>query len=61
MTEDILSNSNNKLSVKQDIVFKRIFAHRGNEIFLIEFLSALLKLEIRQIEIMHDIHLEKDN
>lgn len=55
---NILSNS--KLSVKQDIVFKRIFAHKGNEIFLIEFLSALLNLEIKQIEIMHDIHLEKD-
>lgn len=58
MEEDILSNK--KLSVKQDIVFKRIFAHKGNEIFLIQFLSALLNLKIKKIEIMHDIHLEKD-
>ncbi len=50
----------NKLSVKRDIVFKRIFAHKGNEEFLREFLSSLLNLEIKEIEIMHDIHLEKD-
>lgn len=49
-----------KLSVKRDIVFKRIFAHNGNEEFLREFLSALLRLDITKIEIMHDIHLEKD-
>ena len=50
----------NKLSVKRDIVFKRIFANKGNEEFLREFLSSLLNLEIKEIEIMHDIHLEKD-
>ena len=49
-----------KLRVKSDIVFKRIFAHKGNEEFLIQFLSALLKVNITSIDIMHDIHLEKD-
>ena len=49
-----------RLSVKRDIVFKRIFAHKENEAFLTEFLSSLLNLKIRKIEIMHDIHLEKD-
>ena len=49
-----------KLRVKSDIVFKRIFAHKGNEEFLIQFLSALLKVNITNIDIMHDIHLEKD-
>ena len=52
--------STTKLSVKKDIVFKRIFAHKGNEEFLKQFLSALLKLEIQEIEILHDLHLEKD-
>ena len=50
----------NRLSVKRDIVFKRIFAHKGNEEFLTEFLSSLLNIKIKNIEIMHDIHLEKD-
>ncbi len=49
----------NRLSVKRDIVFKRIFAHKGNEEFF-EFLSSLLNIKIKNIEIMHDIHLEKD-
>lgn len=49
-----------RLSVKRDIVFKRIFAHKGNEAFLTEFLSSLLNINIKKIEIMHDIHLEKD-
>lgn len=50
----------NRLSVKRDIVFKRIFAHKGNEEFLTEFLSSLLNIKIKNIEIMHDIHLEKN-
>ena len=50
----------NRLSVKRDIVFKRIFAHKGNEEFLTEFLSSLLNIKIKNIEIMRDIHLEKD-
>lgn len=56
-----MSNNDYKLSVKWDIVFKRIFAHKGNEEFLKQFLSSLLKLEINSIEILHDIHLEKDS
>lgn len=56
-----MSNNDYKLSVKRDIVFKRIFAHKGNEEFLKQFLSSLLKLEINSIEILHDIHLEKDS
>lgn len=54
------TQENNKLIVKRDIVFKRIFAHNGNEEFLKQFLSALLKVEIQEIEILHDLHLEKD-
>ena len=41
----------NRLSVKRDIVFKRIFAHKGNEEFLTEFLSSLLNIKIKNIEI----------
>lgn len=50
-----------KLSVKRDIVFKRIFAHKGNEDFLKQFLSSLLEIQIEKIEILHDIHLERDS
>lgn len=42
-------------------MFKRIFAHKGNEEFLKQFLSSLLKITIDDIEVLHDIHLEKDS
>ena len=45
-----------KQFVKRYIVFKK---YKENEAFLTEFLSYLLKLEIRKIEIKHDIDLEK--
>lgn len=56
-----MSSNDYRLSVKRDIVFKRIFAHKGNEDFLRNFLSSLLKISIDSIEILHDIHLEKDS
>jgi len=56
-----MSSNDYRLSVKRYIVFKRIFAHKGNEDFLRNFLSSLLKISIDSIEILHDIHLEKDN
>lgn len=49
-----------KLSLKNDYVFKRIFSKEGNEEYLKEFLSDLLKLDIKEIKIEHDVVLEKN-
>ena len=48
-----------KLSLTNDFVFKRIFAKKGNEGFLKDFLSSLLKLDIKEIEVAQDIMLAK--
>lgn len=56
----MLENTIGRLSVKNDFVFKRLFAKKGNENFLKEFLSELLKMEINTIKIAHDIVLEKN-
>ena len=50
----------NKLSMKNDYVFKRMFAKKGNEEYLKEFLSSVLGIKICEIEVEHDIALEKD-
>lgn len=49
-----------KLSLKNDYVFKRIFSKEGYEEYLKEFLSDLLKLDIKEIKIEHDVVLEKN-
>jgi len=54
------NNKNKKLSMRNDYVFKRIFTKKGNEDFLKEFLSNLLKIDIKKIEVEHDIALEKE-
>ena len=38
-----------KLNLKNDIIFKAFFSRKGNEEFLVDFLNALLKIEIKQI------------
>lgn len=55
-----VAQENKKLSMRNDYVFKRIFTKKGNEIFLKEFLSNLLKIDIKKIEVEHDIALEKE-
>lgn len=45
--------------MKNDVIFKAFFSRKGNEEFLIDFLSALLKLEIRKIQIHEEVNLEK--
>ncbi len=50
----------NKLSVKNDYVFKRLFTKKGNEKYLKEFLSSLLKMDIREIRIEHDKRLDQN-
>ncbi len=58
-----MNKSNNKkvFKVKDDIVFKELFSAKGNEDFLIEFLSSLLKIEIRKIEIQKEAELSIQN
>ena len=40
-----------KLNLKNDVIFKTFFSRKGNEEFLIDFLNALLKIEITKIKI----------
>ena len=42
---------NKVYKIKNDVIFKELFSKKGNEEFLIEFLSNLLKIEIKKIEI----------
>ena len=48
-----------QLTLKNDILFKTFFSRKGNEKFLQEFLSALLKVNITKIEIQRDASLER--
>ena len=48
-----------KLTLKNDIIFKTFFSRKGNEIFLIDFLNALLGIEIHNIQIKEEANLEK--
>ena len=47
-----------KFNLKNDIIFKTFFSRKGNEEFLIDFLSALLKIEITKIKIDQEVNLE---
>ena len=49
----------NKLNLRNDFVFKTFFSRKGNEEYLIEFLKALLKIEIDEITIQEEVNLEK--
>ena len=49
-----------RLNVKDDFVFKKIFSQPGNEKFLKEFLSCLLSIDIKEIDVRHDVALEKN-
>lgn len=48
-----------RLNLKNDIVFKAFFSRKGNEVFLIDFLNALLKIDIRKIRIQEEVNLEQ--
>ena len=47
-----------KYNLKNDVIFKKFFSRKGNEEFLIDFLSALLKIEITKIKIEQEVNLE---
>lgn len=60
MTQRILNtNIKKKLNLKNDILFKSFFSRKGNEKFLIDFLSSILKIEITDIQIQEEVNLEQ--
>ena len=46
-------------NLKDDIIFKAFFSRKGNEEFLIDFLKALLKIDIKSIEIREEVNIEQ--
>ena len=51
--------SNKKYNLKNDIIFKAFFSRKGNEIFLIDFLEALLNIKIEEIKIKEEVNIEQ--
>ncbi len=45
--------------LKNDVIFTTFFSRKGNEEFLIDFLSALLKIDITKIKIREEVNLQK--
>ena len=45
--------------LKNDVIFTTFFSRKGNEEFLIDFLRALLEIEITEIEIREEVNLER--
>lgn len=52
-------SNNTKLSMKNDFVFKKLFSTKGSEESLKDFLSNLLELDIKEIEVEHDVYLAR--
>ena len=46
-----MDNNLERLPLTDDYIFKRVFAYKGNESVLKDFLEALLKIEIKSIKI----------
>ena len=53
------TQTSRKYNLKNDIIFKTFFSRKGNEIFLIDFLNALLKIDIEKITIREEVNLEQ--
>ena len=54
-----LKKQTKEYDLKNDVIFTTFFSRKGNEEFLIEFLSALLEIEITEIEIREEVNLER--
>lgn len=54
-----LTKENKKYNLKNDIIFKAFFSRKGNEIFLIDFLEALLNIKIESIKIKEEVNIEQ--
>lgn len=66
MNNIIIENyTNNKetkrYNLKNDVIFKAFFAKKGNEQFLIDFLTGLLKIEIKKIKVEEEADILKFN
>lgn len=57
--QDIQTKEEKKYNLKNDVIFKSFFSRKGNEEFLIDFLNALLKIDIKNILIREEVNLEK--
>ena len=55
--EEIKENQTKKYNLKNDVIFKAFFGKKGNEQFLIDFLTGLLKINIKEIEIKEEVNL----
>ena len=49
-----------QLTPKNDIIFKRIFGNKENEVILKDFLSSIIEEPIKEIEVEKDTKLEKE-
>ena len=45
-----------KYNLKNDVIFQTFFSRKGNEEFLIDFLNALLKKDIKSIEVREEVN-----
>ena len=54
-----MNNNLEKLPLTDDYIFKRVFAYKGNESVLKDFLEALLKIEIKRIKITNPEIIER--
>ena len=52
------TKENKPYNLKNDVIFKTFFSRKGNEIFLIDFLEALLKIKIEEIQVKEEVNLE---
>ena len=49
-----------EIKLTNDYIFKNIFGKQGNENILKELLISILDIQIKEIEILHDVHLERE-
>ena len=57
--EKMEQNNIRKYNLKNDVIFKAFFARKGNEEYLIDFLNAVLKIDIKHIEIRQEVSIER--
>ena len=57
MTQKIKETT--KLPLTNDYIFKKIFAKKGNETILKDFLIGILEISIEKVEVQAEVSLEK--
>ena len=57
--ENMVNKQDQVLKMKDDIMFKAFFSKIGNEVFLKDFLNAILEKEIKIKNVIHDARLEQ--